>query len=88
MDHHCFFINNCVGIKNIKFFILFLIYTEIYCVLTDILIIAAFCKYLNNFKLRILMATANILMVLFVFICGIGFAYFVIGFLLDINDSI
>lgn len=45
MDHHCDFLGQCVGIKNQKNFILFLIYTFIYSL---IIILRTFDEFFIN----------------------------------------
>eukprot|EP00118_Oscarella_pearsei_P006443 m.29043 g.29043 ORF g.29043 m.29043 type:complete len:255 (+) comp31125_c0_seq6:147-911(+) len=44
MDHHCPWINNCVGELNQKYFILFLLYTGLACVYAMILTVVAMVK--------------------------------------------
>ena len=42
MDHHCPWVNNCVGINNQKPFILFLLYTALCCLYSGVLLVARF----------------------------------------------
>ena len=48
MDHHCPWINNCVGIGNHKYFLLFIFYTSISCLYSLLLIITRFTACSNS----------------------------------------